>query len=182
MKGALDVHRELLARDLPHEIVRLRRSVLTAEEIPEVLGLSPQRCVAVRIYHVTADGHPDRLVAVGVPAGLVPGPAALLAALDACSVQAASAEQVNAATDFSSTLVPPVALPADIGLLVDAVFADADVVYAPTGEGGTALGIRVADLLKATGARMAALTEPVAAAAVDDVEAELASLLGEPPS
>ena len=181
MKGALDVHRELLARDLPHEIVRLRRSVLTAAEIPEVLGLAPRRCLAVRIYHVTADGRPDRLVAVGVPAGLVPSPAALLEALAACSVRAASAEQVNAATDFSSRLVPPVALPADIELLVDAVFAAADVVYAPTGKGGTALGIRLPDLLKASSGRMAALTEPVAGAAVDGLDAELAGLLGEPP-
>ncbi|MDQ6649629.1 MAG: hypothetical protein M3Z02_05870 [Actinomycetota bacterium] len=158
MKGALDVHRELLARDLPHEIVRLRRSVLSAEEIPAVLGLPAAICVCVRAYVVVADGRPDRLVAVGLPAGQVAEPDAVLSALDACAVRAATNEQVNAATDFSAPLVPPVALPDEVDLLLDAAFEVADVVYTATGEAGTALGIHLRDLIRATTARVTPLT------------------------
>ena len=67
MKDALDVHRSLLAREVPHEIVRLPRPVLTADEIPAVSGLPPERCVTVRLYH--AD---DKIVATLVRAGDIP--------------------------------------------------------------------------------------------------------------
>ncbi|MDQ1704625.1 MAG: Cys-tRNA(Pro)/Cys-tRNA(Cys) deacylase, partial [Frankiaceae bacterium] len=46
MKDALDVHRSLLAREVPHEVVRLPRLVLSADEIPEAMGLPRDRCVA----------------------------------------------------------------------------------------------------------------------------------------
>src|SRR5207248_11775421 len=49
MKDALDVHRSLLAREVPHEVVRLPRPAWSADDIPEVLGLPPERCVTVRL-------------------------------------------------------------------------------------------------------------------------------------
>lgn len=188
MRAALDVHRELLERDLPHEIVRLRRTVLRAEEIPDVLGLPAWACVAVRLYVVSARGQSDRLVAVAAPAGLVPDPGKLLAVLDACSLRTADAEQVHAATDVSAALMPPVGLPADIELIMDSALARADVVYTATGESGTALGIRFHDLLRATGAPVADLTAAPTGPAPDEqtgpadvVNVELAHLLREPP-
>ena len=38
MKDALDVHRSLLAREVPHEVIRLPRLVLSADEIPDAIG------------------------------------------------------------------------------------------------------------------------------------------------
>lgn len=154
MKGALDIHRELLARDVPHEIVRLPRGVLQADEIPDALGLSPQQCVAVRMY--LADGE---LVAVGVPAGHTPHPGALLAALGVRSLRPAPAAEVNQRTDYAAGLVSPVLLPDDVPFYVEAALAQADVLYTATGDTGTALGIRTGDLLVVSSAEVAELAE-----------------------
>ena len=153
MKGALDVHRELLARDVPHEVVRLRSSVAIADDLPRALDVPRTSCVAVRCY-VTDVGP----VAVAVHAGVVPDPAAVLDALGARTLRAASADEVNAATDYAAGLVSPVCLPPEVPLLADAALGATDVVYCPLGEGGVALGIRTRDLLVASRARVGSLS------------------------
>jgi prolyl-tRNA editing enzyme YbaK/EbsC (Cys-tRNA(Pro) deacylase) len=153
VKGALDVHRELLAADVPHEVVRLRGQVVAADDLPRALGVPATSCVAVRCY-VTDTG----TVAVAVHAGVLPDPAAVLDALGAGTLRAASADEINAATDYAAGLVSPVCLPEGVQLLADAALTASDVVYCPLGEAGVALGIRTADLLKAAGARVAPLS------------------------
>ena len=155
MKDALAVHRDLLGRGIAHEIVRLRHVVLGADDLPDALGLPPHKCLAVRMYD--AD---DRLVAVCVPAGTIPAPAALLDATGARTIGVAPPDRVNAETDYAAGLVAPVLLPSDIPVLVDAGFGASEVVYTPTGDGGTALGIHVRDLLLTTRARVANLLSP----------------------
>jgi Cys-tRNA(Pro)/Cys-tRNA(Cys) deacylase len=170
MKDALDVHRSLLAREIPHEIVRLPRLVLSAEEIPTVLGLPTERCVAVRLYH--AD---ERLVAVIVRAGEVPHPGAVLAAAGANTLRSARADLINQVTDFPAPLVCPVVVPDSVSVLADTCVGHVDVVYAPTGDGGTALGIPTRWLLTASRASVAELCEPLSPTVdlADDVDAEL---------
>ena len=154
MRGALDVHRELLARDVPHEVVRLRgTAAVDADDLPRALDVDPASCVAVRCY-VTDLG----LVAVMVAAGVVPDPRALLDAVGARTLRSAGPDEVNAGTDYAAGLVSPVALPPEVLLVADAAVAARDVVYCPVGEGGVALGIRTDDLLRAVGARVAALS------------------------
>ena len=156
MRDALDVHRSLLAREIPHEIVRLPRLVLSADEIPDVLGLPAERCVAVRLYQ--AD---DRLVSVIVRAGQLPHPGEVLAAVGARTLRTARTELVNQVTDFPAPLVCPVLLPDDVIVLADACVGHVDVVYAPTGDGGTVLGIATRWLLTASRASVAELCEPL---------------------
>lgn len=170
MKDALDVHRSLLAREVPHEIVRLPRLVLSADEIPAASGLPPQRCVAVRLYH--AD---DRVVATLVRAGELPHPGAVLAAAGARSLRVAPADLVNQVTDFAASLVSPVLLPEDVLVLADACVGHHDVVYTATGDGGTVLGIPSRWLLTASRARVCELCAP-ASPTVDltgDVDADV---------
>jgi Cys-tRNA(Pro)/Cys-tRNA(Cys) deacylase len=157
VRTALDVHRDLLARDVPHEIVRLRQRVTTSDELPDALDL-PTGCLAVRVYAAVRAGGRTAFVAVVVPAGAVPDPAALLGALGADSVRLATAAEVNAATDYPAELVSPVGLPADVEVLVDAAVGGSEVVYTAAGEGGVALGVRTRDLLVAVGAKAATLT------------------------
>ncbi len=158
MKGALDVHRELLARDVPHEMVRLRDRATSADDLPRLLGLTAG-CVAVRCYEVVrASG--TGFAAVLVPAGRLPQPGALLEALDARSVRAARPDAVNAATDFAHALVAPVCLPPEVELLADSALGESDVSYCAVGEGQVVLGIRTRDLLVTTGARATSLTGP----------------------
>ncbi len=175
MRGALDVHRELLTRGVPHEMVRLRRPVLSADDLPASLDLPSTSCVAVRCYIAErrADHRGDRgadrfttgeapvgerLVAAMVHAGVVPDPAALLDAVGARALRAATASEVNAVTDSAAGLVSPVGLPASVTLLADAALGEAEVLYCATGEGGVALGVRTRDLLVAVAPRVASLS------------------------
>lgn len=179
MKGALDVHRALLARDVPHEIVRLPRVVLHADEIPEVLGLPRERCVVVRVYELDTG-----LVAIAVRAGDVPHPAAILLATGSKQMRLAAPDLVNHVTEYAASLVSPILLPDDVPLYADSCLADVDVVYTPTGDGGTVLGIPARDLLAVTGARVAELSVPdVPAFQTVDLSREdvdIADLLGLP--
>ncbi len=156
MRGALDVHRELLARDVPHEVVRLPSRLVSADDLPTALGLE-HGCVAVRCYLVERQGR-SSFAAVLVPVGAVPRPAALLDALSARSVRPARPEQVNAATDYAAGLVCPVGLPPEVEVLADEALEQSPTSYCALGEGGVALGIRTPDLLKVVGARTAALS------------------------
>ncbi len=169
MRSALDVHRELLERDVPHEVVRLRTRVLSADDLPRALGLDTG-ALSVRCYRTTAEDGTEGFAAVLVPAGAVPDPVALLDALGAAAARPATATEVNAVTDFAATLVCPVGLPPEVVLLADAAVGTSDVVYTAAGEGGVALGIRTRDLLVAVGARVAALT-PLPAAGEDALSA-----------
>ena len=158
MKSALDVHGELLAAGVPHEMVRLRTPAVSADDLPRGLDVDPDVCVAVRCYVATDESGSEQFVAVLVRSGDLPDPGSLLTALDAAAVRAATADEVNAATDFSAPLVAPIALGPRVQLLADAALGATDVLYAPTGESGVALGIRTRDLLVAAGARVTTLT------------------------
>ena len=155
MLDALDVHRSLLAREVPHEVVRLPRLALSADEIPEILGLPADRCVAVRMY--VAD---DQQVAVIVRSGMVPHPAAVLAAVGARSLRSMRPDVVNRVTDFAAPLVCPVLLPESVRVLADSCVGHVDVVYAPTGDAGTVLGIPTRWLLTSSRAAVAELCAP----------------------
>lgn len=165
MKGALDIHRDLLGKDVPHEIIRLRRPVLDADDLPDALGIDADSCVAVRVY--VLDG---QLIAVGVPAGRLPDPQALLLATGASTLRPATGPEINAATDYSAGLVAPLLLPRTIPFYVDARVGLSDVVYTATGDTGTALGIATAELLVSSGARVADLLIPSLAAIAVDLE------------
>jgi len=178
VKSALDVHRTLLDRGVPHEVVRLRSRLGSADDLPRVLALE-RGCATVRCYVVERDGG-TAFAAVLVPSGLVPSPALLLEALDACTVRPARPEQVNAATDYAAELVSPVCLPPEVELLADTALTQDDVCYTALGEGGVALGIRTSDLLAATGARLVPLTAPLSGDAVEPPAAPRVVLLDAP--
>jgi prolyl-tRNA editing enzyme YbaK/EbsC (Cys-tRNA(Pro) deacylase) len=153
VKGALDIHRELLGRDIPHEIVRLRRAVVQADEIPNVLGIEHDQVVSVRLY--IAD---ERMIAVAVPSCRTPVRAAVLRATGSTTLRAATSQEINECTDYAAGLVAPLLLPTEVPLFADALIGRYDVVYTATGDTGTALGISTADLLVASSARIADLT------------------------
>lgn len=153
MKDALSIHRLLLEHQTPHEIVRLRHPITSADELPEVLGLPARRCLCTRLYaddrglrtHRTPES--CRIAAIIVTAGMWPCAEAVAGALDVVEVSPASADLVNAATDYAADLVAPLMLPDGIAVLVDErATRPSEVVYTATGEGSTALGIHTLDL------------------------------------
>lgn len=157
MKGALDIHRELLSAGVPHEIVRLPSAIASADELPDVLSLPPSSCISVRMYD--ADGV---LHALAVPASAPTRSITLARALGATHVEPATATRVNVQTGFAAGLVAPIGLPPDVVLVVDAILGTSTVLYAATGDSGTVLKIRSRDLLVHSNARVAALSAPVA--------------------
>lgn len=167
MKSALDVHRELLAREVRHEMVRVRGRLACADDLPRMLDLR-EGCAAVRCYTIT-DPREGGMVAVLVASGVLPDLVSLREALGARSVRPSTPAEVNAATDFAAGLVSPVGLPPTVPLLVDAELARRHVLYTAAGEGGIALGIRTRDLLVATGAQVA----PLGRSLQVDLEADL---------
>src|SRR3954447_17239389 len=139
MIGAMDVHRELLAREIAHEIVRLPRVVLNADELPDALRLPASQCVATRLYFVD-----ERPVAVAVPALSTAQPRAILAAFDGTTLRPATSQQTNELTQYAAGLVNAAFLPPTIPLLTDTGVDVSGVLYLPTGDTGTALGIQSA--------------------------------------
>ena len=158
MLGPMDVSRELLAAEIPHEFVRLPRRIATADELPDVLDVPPRECVVVRIYETDRGRR-----ALLLPTGAMPVPARLARATGARVVGMAGATATSLCTDFTATLVAPVCLPRDLPVVADAALGASDVLYAATGDGGTALKIRAVDLLRHTGARVDTLTKPALA-------------------
>jgi prolyl-tRNA editing enzyme YbaK/EbsC (Cys-tRNA(Pro) deacylase) len=153
MKSALDIHRELLSRNVLHEIVRLPRVILDAEELAQALGIEADQAVKVWIYVAG-----EQLIAAAVPSGEPPRPEALARLTRSREVRPATAQEINESTDYAAGLVAPLLLPKDMPLFVDARIGRHDVVYTATGDTGTALGISTADLLVTASARIAELT------------------------
>lgn len=180
MKGALDVHRALLDLGIQHEVVRLRGTVASGDDLPRALGVETGSCAVVRCYVTdvgtgTGPGALTRTAGTGatggqgsapgqgfaaalVQAGALPDPAALLDALGAHALRMATPDEVNRMTDYAAALVSPVCLPPELPLLADSALGASEVLYCPLGESGVALGIHTRDLLAAVGARVAALT------------------------
>jgi Cys-tRNA(Pro)/Cys-tRNA(Cys) deacylase len=173
MKDALAIHRMLLERETLHEIVRLPIPITNADDLPKA-GLPAGRCLATRVYSLTTRttlttrGH--RLAAVIVVAGATVGTEPIRRALGARTIRPAGADQINSVTEFAAELVCPVLLPMSMSVLIDQWVSDRlhndDVVYTATGESWTALGIRAADLLSASGARPVDLTPAVPTAPI----------------
>lgn len=153
MNGALDIHRELLGRDVRHEIIRLPRVVLHADEIADALGIEPDHAVVVRVF--VAD---DQLIAVAVPSGQTPITSSVLRATGARTLRDATSQEINESTRYAAGLVSPLLLPPELPLFVDARLGRHELLYTATGESGTALAISTADLLLTSAARVADLT------------------------
>lgn len=157
MNDVLTVHRALLESGTRHEIVQLPRMITSADQLPAALALPPGRCLAVRVYQVDGD-----YAAVIVSAGHSPPPGLVRAVTGGRSVRAAGGDEISSVTGYAAGLVAPVALPQEVRMYVDEALAssgDGDaVVYTATGEPGTALGIRLLDLLALRPAKPAALS------------------------
>lgn len=151
MKDALDIHRVLLEHEWHHHIVRLRRPILTADELPSALSLPRRRCLVVRMYEASG-----QLFGFLVGAGRTPPTASVLDATGVRDARPAEPDHVNRVTDYAAGFVAPLLLPGHVRLFIDrstieTVAAD-EAVYTATGDSGTALGIRLRDLLELTGA------------------------------
>lgn len=157
MNNVLTVHRMLLENGVQHEIVQLPQTITSADQLPAVLALPAQRCLAVRVYEVD-----DHHVAIITAADAVPSVQVVREVTGGQHVRAADETEISSVTGYAAGLVAPLALPEELLVYVDQAVTDsADdgaVVYTATGESGTALGIRLLDLLAGCVAKPAALS------------------------
>lgn len=182
MLGPLDVHRHLLTRDVPHEIVRLRRVAQTADHLPEVLGLPESRCVTARVYEALAGSTPF-LAVVLCHACSEPDLRTLRRVLGTPSVHPAHPDLVNAQTGYMASHVAPALLPEDAIVCVaeEITHHDEEVVYTATGDGGTVLGIRLRDLLDVCAATVVIPTDTATGTVANAAPAETPAQRPTPP-
>ncbi|ABK53912.1 hypothetical protein Acel_2140 [Acidothermus cellulolyticus 11B] len=165
MKGPLDIHCYLLDYDVSHEIVRLRRPVAHAQELPDALGVPADRCVIAHPFSAEHAGL-TRLTILLAPASTrleLLGCQTVLARLlqdmldVPVTVRPAGAELVSRHTDYVASHLAPLLLPNDVPVFatpsLDAL--GAVVIYTATGDSGTALAIPAGDLITLVGARIA---------------------------
>jgi prolyl-tRNA editing enzyme YbaK/EbsC (Cys-tRNA(Pro) deacylase) len=137
-----DVHDELMAKDIPHEILQLPSSSRTAQLAAETLGVDV-RDVVKSLLFVLDDEH---AVLALVSGDATVATDALCREMGATQVRLASAREVRDSTGYRPGAVSPCALATDIPVVADpGVFAPA-VVYCGGGTTTSMLKIRSADL------------------------------------
>lgn len=155
MRTAVDVHNFLLERDIPHEMVPLRRRVRSTARLPAALDLPPEQVGRVVLLE---DEGGDGLVAALVPADRAADAARVARALGRASLAEVPADRAADATEFLQEAMPPVALPEGTAVVLDGDLGDQEVLYFPGGEPTSVLKIRTADLVEATGATVAEIS------------------------
>ena len=152
MRSSVDVHNYLLERDVPHEVVLARGRLRSPDQMAAVLDLSETDVGRVIVF----EGN-DRPLAVVVPAGSEADPVRVGKAAGQSSVQPADEARASDLTGYLPEAIPPAGLPAEFQVLIDESMAREDVLYFPGGEPHAVLKVRGSDLVRAAGAKVAAL-------------------------
>jgi Cys-tRNA(Pro)/Cys-tRNA(Cys) deacylase len=159
MRTSVDVHNHLVERDVMHEMLPVRGRLRSAENIAAVLGLPPE--VVGKVVVFETDRGP---VAALVPSGSEPDPERVRAAIRGHEIREAPAARTSQLSEYLSEAVPPIGLPNGFRVVADKALAGQDVLYFAGGEATAILKVRGADLVKATGAKVARIARPKAPA------------------
>ena len=142
MRSFTDVHDDLTARSVPHEIVHLPSSSRTAQLAAEALGV-PVGDVVKSLLFLLDDTRPVLALVTGDATVDVD---ALAREAGAAQVRLARSREVRELTGYRPGAVPPCALATELPVVADpGVFAP-DVVYCGGGTTTTMLKIGSADL------------------------------------
>jgi Cys-tRNA(Pro)/Cys-tRNA(Cys) deacylase len=157
MRTSVDVSNFLLERDIPHELVSLPgrlRSPGRMARIAAVLGLPPEQVGKVVLLE-----RRKSLVAVLVASDRDPDLGRVARAVPTPTLTEIPPERATELTEFLAEALPPVALPPGTQVIVDRPLAKQEVLYFAGGEATSMLKIRAADLVRATGAKVARVTK-----------------------
>ncbi len=153
MRSSVDVHNYLLERDIPHEVFSARGRFRSAARMAGVLDLRPSEVGKV----VILEG-PEGCVAAVVASNRDPVLERVAAAAGLASLQAVRDERASEITGYLAEAIPPVGLPGDVPVVLDRPLDRDAVLYFPGGEVRAVLKIRGKDLVRAIGAKVAAIT------------------------
>jgi prolyl-tRNA editing enzyme YbaK/EbsC (Cys-tRNA(Pro) deacylase) len=155
VRSSVDVHNFLLERDIPHEVISTRGRLRSAEQMAAVLDLSPSEVGRV----VILESSEGPMAAVLASDRSLDSPKVARAA-GRPTVKAVSDHRATDITEFLTEAIPPVGLPEGIPLIVDRPLNRDAVLYFPGGDVRAVLKIRGKDLVKATSAKVAAISGP----------------------
>ena len=142
MRSGDDVHDELAAKDIPHEILHLPSSSKTAQLAAEALGVDVGDVVKSLLFMLDD----ERPVLALVTGDATVDADALAREAGAAQVRLARGREVRELTGYAPGAVSPCALATQIPVVADpGVFAP-EVVYCGGGTTSTMLRIRSADL------------------------------------
>lgn len=151
MRTSVDVHNYLLERDVPHEFVQMRGRLREPERLAAVLGLPPEQVGKVELFEASK----ARLVAVLVPADRSADQRRVARAVPTPTLQVVEPDRAADLTEYLPEALPPVGLPTAPAVVMDRALAEQEVLYFPGGETSSVLKIRAADLVRASGAKVA---------------------------
>jgi prolyl-tRNA editing enzyme YbaK/EbsC (Cys-tRNA(Pro) deacylase) len=153
VRTSVDVHNFLVEREIPHEVISATGRFRTPERMAAVLELPSDEVGKVVVF----EGQSGPVAAI-VPAGSEPDPARLSKATGQANLLAASDDRAFELTEYLPEALPPVGLPPSFTTVVHRSLARDEVLYLPGGEARAVLKIRGKDLVKATNAKVAAIT------------------------
>jgi len=155
MKASVDVHNFLQVKEIPHEIFLINSPTRTAERTAAVLGLQLEEVIKSVVF--VANSKP---VLVILPGDRRASYKKLKNALGASKLKLASGQEVTDLTGYVLGATPPLAHQTDLSTVVDQSVMDKGVLYTGGGEVNALLKIRPQDLVRATEARVADVSEP----------------------
>ena len=154
MRGSIEVHRYLTERQIPHEFYRLGRPLRNIDEVAALLDLLPSQVVTAELF----EGKTTPVLAL-VPVGACASIANLSRTSGDPRIRPATPSRVTEHTGFLAGWLPPVGHESPSRAILDATLAQARVLYAAGGDPGVMLVLRADDLIRATSATVASLTE-----------------------
>jgi prolyl-tRNA editing enzyme YbaK/EbsC (Cys-tRNA(Pro) deacylase) len=155
VRGSVDVHNFLVARDVPHEVLPVPGRTRSAERLAALLELPLEEVGKVVVFEGTAGG-----VAVVVPAGSTVDTERVRKAARRPDLEPASDDRAAELTGYLAESMPPVGLPNEFAVILDRALARDSVLYFTGGEARAVLKIRGRDLARATRAKVASIAGP----------------------
>lgn len=152
MRTSVDVHNFLTEREAQHEVFPARGRLRSSERLAAVLDLPAEVVGKVAIFE--RDG---QAVAAVLPSGHEADPTLVARAVGANDLHPASDPRASELTEYLAESIPPAGLPPDITVVVDRSLDRDEVLYFPGGESRSVLKIRGTELVRATGATVAAI-------------------------
>jgi len=153
VRSSIEVHNNLLADDIPHELSQLSGPLRDLSAAPAVLGL-PADAVARPTVLTDQDG----VVVILAPADRTVDLRQVAELLGRERLRPVEPDESPGLTGYLLQFVPPVALESPVTVVLDERIAHQDVVYTAAGEPGVILKVRGVDLVKVTSALVSSVT------------------------
>ncbi len=154
MRTSSDLHNFLQSKGIDHEIYLVERPLRTGRRAAAVLGV--RECEVVKALIAVADGIPVVLL---LPANRRADLSKVSALIGAKDLRMADPAEVVTYTDYVIGATPPIGHAREMRTVIDSSVAAAALIYSGGGEPNAVLKIRPRDIVTASGAVVADISE-----------------------